>query len=143
MRERSIQTLLLQSCTWRISLACSGRQYDRGDRVARNGERREKAEEREMKEELLSSPPPPPPTPRLFPYILFFTLSLLSWNRQALLVSGNQTTSNRRSKRARSGYVLCVAFMLNGSQNEFWLHTCYAHVIACVIATWRLVLRDL
>ena len=35
LRERSIQTLLLQSCTWRISLACSGRQYDRGDRVTR------------------------------------------------------------------------------------------------------------
>ena len=82
--------------------------------MARNGERREKAEEREMKEELLSSPPPPPPTPRLFPYILFFTLSLLSWNRQALLVSGNQTTSNRRSKHAQSGYVLCVAFILSG-----------------------------
>ena len=52
LRERSIQTLLLQSCTWRISSACSGRQCDRGDRVARNGERREKAEEREMIEEL-------------------------------------------------------------------------------------------
>ena len=142
MRERSIQTLLLQSCTWRISSACSGRQCDRGDRVARNGERGEKAEEREMIEELLLPPTPPAP-PRLFPYILFSYAVLLSWNRQALLVSGNQTTSNRRSKRARSGYVLCVAFILNGSQNEFWLHTCYARVIACVIATWRLVLRDL
>ena len=51
--------LLLQSCTWRISLACSGRQYDRGDRVTRNGERREKEEERKMIEQLLSHPPPP------------------------------------------------------------------------------------
>ena len=59
LRKRSIQTLLLQSCTWRISLACSGRQYDRGDRVTRNRERTEKAEEWKMIEELLSTPPPP------------------------------------------------------------------------------------
>ena len=84
--------------------------------MTRNGERRGKAEERRMIEELLSPPPPPP---RPFSYILFFTLSPLSWNRQALLVSGDQITSNRRSKHAQSGYVLCIAFILNGSQNEF------------------------
>ena len=134
MRERSIQTLLLQSCTWRISLACSGRQYDRGDRVTRNRERTEKGEEWKMIEELLSTPPP-----RIFSYILFFALSPLSWNRQALLVSGDQITSNRRSKRARSGYVLCIAFILNGHQKEFWPYRCYA----CVIVTRRLVLQDL
>ena len=49
---------LASNCTWRISLACSRRQYDRGDRVTRNGERREKAEERKMIEQLLSPPPP-------------------------------------------------------------------------------------
>ena len=90
--------------------------------MTRNGERREKPDDRAT---------------------YAFTLFPLSWNREPLLVSGDQITSNRRSKRARSGYVLCVAFILNGSQNEFWLHTCYARVIACVIATWRLVLRDL
>ena len=102
-----------------------------------NGERREKVEERKMIEQLLS--PPPPLSPRLFSYILFFALSPLSWNRQALLVSGDQITSNRRSKRARSGYVLCIAFILNGNQKEFWLYRCYA----CVIVTRRLVLQDL
>ena len=85
--------------------------------MTRNGERREKAEEREMIEELLLPPTPPaspPPPPRLFPYILFSYAVLLSWNRQALLVSGDQITSNRRSKHAQSGYVLYVAFILNG-----------------------------
>ena len=62
--------------------------------------------------------PPPPPPPRLFSKILFFALSPLSWNRQALLISGDQITSNRRSKRARSGYVLCIAFILNGNQKN-------------------------
>ena len=79
------------------------------------------------------------PSPRLFSFILFFALSPLSWNRQALLVSGDQITSNRRSKHARSGYVLCIAFILNGNQKEFWLYRCYA----CVIVTRRLVLRSL
>ena len=102
-----------------------------------NGERREKVEERKMIEQLLSTPPSP--SPRLFSYILFSALSPLSWNRQALLVSGDQIASNRRSKRARSGYVLCIAFILNGNQKEFWLYRCYA----CVIVTRRLVLQDL
>ena len=101
--------------------------------MTRNGERREKAEEGKMIEELLSQ------NARLFSDILFFALSPLSWNRQALLVAGDQITSNRRSKRARSGYVLCIAFILNGNQKEFWLYRCYA----CVIVTRRLVLRDL
>ena len=77
--------------------------------------------------------------PGFFSYKLFFALSPLSWNRQALLVSGDQITSNRRSKRARSGNVLCNTFILNGNQKEFWLYRCYA----CVIVTRRLVLRDL
>ena len=38
LRARSIQTLLLQSSTWRITLACSRSQYDRGDQVTPNGE---------------------------------------------------------------------------------------------------------
>ena len=71
-----------------------------------NGERSEKAEERKMIQELLSH------NARPFSYILFFTLSPLSWNRQALLILGDQITSNRRSKRARSGNVLCTAFIL-------------------------------
>ena len=104
LRKRSIQTLLLQSCTWRISLACSGRQCDSGDRVTRNGERREKAEERKMIGELLSPPPPPRP----FSYILFFALFPLSWNRQALLVSGDQITSNRRSINAHDLVTFCA-----------------------------------
>ena len=84
-----------------------------------NGERREKVEERKMIGDLLSpSPPPLPPPNRLFSYTLFFALSPLSWNRQALLVSGDQIASNRRSKRARSGYVLCIAFILNGNQKN-------------------------
>ena len=103
--------------------------------MTRNGEKREKAEERKMIEQLLSPPPP------VFSYILFFALSPLSWNRHSLLISGDQIASNRRSKHARSGYVLCIAFILNGNQKEFWLHTCCACVIACVIATWRLVMR--
>ena len=33
--------------------------------------------------------------------------------------------------------VLCIPFILSGSSNECWLHTCDA----CVITTWRLGLR--
>ena len=137
MRERSIQTLLLQSCIWRISLACSGRQCDRGDRVTRNGERREKEEERKMIQQLLSHP-------AAFFFLHTFLYAVPTILEQTgFISSGDQITSNRRSKHSQSGYVLCVAFILNGSQNEFWLHTCCACIIACVIATWRLVLRDI
>ena len=92
----------------------SVRQRRSSDAKWRNGERRGKAEERKMIEQLLSPLPPP----RLFAKILFFALSPLSSNRQALLISGDQITSNRRSKRARSGYVLCIAFILNGNQKN-------------------------
>ena len=60
----------------------------------------------------------PPHPPWLFSKILFFALFPLSSNRQALLISGDEITSNRRSKRARSGYVLCIAFILNGNQKN-------------------------
>ena len=43
----------------------------------------------------------------------------------------------RRSKRAWSNCILCIPFILSGSSNECWLHTCNA----CVITTWRLGLR--
>ena len=33
-----------------------------------------------------------------------------------------QITSDRRSKRARSNWALCIPFILSGSQNECWLH---------------------
>ena len=46
----------------------------------------------------------------------------------------DQITRDRRSKRGRSNCVLCIPFILSGSPNECWLHTCDA----CVIRTWRL-----
>ena len=73
--------------------------------MTRNGERREKAEERKMIGALLSLPLPPP---RLFSYILFFALFPLSWNRQALLVSGDQITSNGRSIYAQDLVTFCA-----------------------------------
>ena len=78
--------------------------------MTRNGERREKVEERKMIGELLSPPPPPPlpPRSRPFSYILFFALFPLSWNRQALLVSGDQITSNRRSINAHDLVTFCA-----------------------------------
>ena len=45
----------------------------------------------------------------------------------------DQITSDRRSKRAWSKYVLCI----NTYPNECWLHT----YDACAITTWRLGLR--
>ena len=49
----------------------------------------------------------------------------------------DQITSDRRSKRAWSKCVLCIPYILSGSPNECWLHTCDA----CVITSWRLGLR--
>ena len=46
----------------------------------------------------------------------------------------NQITSDGRSKCVWSNCILCIPFILSGSPNECWLHTCDA----CVIATWRL-----
>ena len=46
-------------------------------------------------------------------------------------------TRRRRSKRVRSNFVLCIPFLLSGSPNEWWLHTCEA----CAITTWGLGLR--
>ena len=45
----------------------------------------------------------------------------------------DQITRGRRSKRAWSDCVLCIPFILSGSPNKCWLHTCDA----CVITTWR------
>ena len=49
----------------------------------------------------------------------------------------DKITRDRRSKRAWSNCVFCIPFILGGSPNECWLHTCDA----CVITTWRLGLR--
>ena len=49
----------------------------------------------------------------------------------------NHITSDGRSKRAWSYCVLCIPFILSGSPNQCWLHTCDA----CLITTWRLGLR--
>ena len=49
----------------------------------------------------------------------------------------NHITSDRRSKRSWSYCVLCIPFILSGSPNQCWLHTCDA----CLITTWRLGLR--
>ena len=46
-------------------------------------------------------------------------------------------TSDRRSKLAGSNCILCISFILSGSQNECWLNTCDE----CVVTTWRLGLR--
>ena len=43
----------------------------------------------------------------------------------------------RRFKRAWSNCVLYIPYILSGSPNECWLHTCNA----CVITSWRLGLR--
>ena len=52
-------------------------------------------------------------------------------------VTDGQDFEGWRSKRAWSNCVLCIPFILSGSPNECWLHTCDA----CVITTWRLGLR--
>ena len=49
----------------------------------------------------------------------------------------DQITSDKRSKRTWSHCVMCIPFILSGSPNECWLHTCDAYVIT----TWRLGLR--
>ena len=51
-------------------------------------------------------------------------------------ITRDQITSDGRSKRAWSNCVLCLPFILSGSPNEFWRHTCDA----CV-TTRRLGLR--
>ena len=48
-----------------------------------------------------------------------------------------QSRRGRRSKHAQSNCILCIPFILSGSPNKFWLHTCDA----CIIRTWRLVLQ--
>ena len=45
----------------------------------------------------------------------------------------DQITSDRKSKRAWSKFVLYIPYIFSGSLNEYWLHTCNA----CVIATWK------
>ena len=49
----------------------------------------------------------------------------------------DQITRGRRSKWARSNCILCIPFILSGSPNQCWLHTCDT----CVMTTWRLGLR--
>ena len=46
-------------------------------------------------------------------------------------------SSDRRSKRQWSNCFMSIPFILSGSPNECWLHTCDA----CAITTWRLGLR--
>ena len=46
-------------------------------------------------------------------------------------------TSDRRSKRTWSHCVMGIPFILSGSPNECWLHTCNS----CVITTWTLGLQ--
>ena len=91
--------------------------------MTRNGERREKAEERKMIEQLLWPPPP-----AFFSYILFFALSPLSSNRQALLVSGDQLTSNRRSIYAHDLDTFCAlhSFLMEVKMNSGYIRA--AHV---------------
>ena len=48
----------------------------------------------------------------------------------------DQITSNRRLQRESSNCVLCIPYILTGSPNRCWLHTCNA----CIITTWKLVL---
>ena len=70
-------------------------------------------------------------------------LCFVKWNalRTFHLTDGQNTsdklTSDRRSKRTWLNCVLCIPFILSGSPNESWLHTCDA----CVITTWILGLR--
>ena len=45
----------------------------------------------------------------------------------------DQITSDRKSKRMWFKCVLCIPYILSGSPNECWLHTCDT----CVITTWR------
>ena len=49
----------------------------------------------------------------------------------------DQPTRSRRSERAWSNCVLCIPYIISGSPNECWVHTCDA----CVITTWWLGLR--
>ena len=49
----------------------------------------------------------------------------------------DQITSDRRSKDVWSNCVLYIPFILSGSPNKCWPHTCDA----CVITTWRLGLQ--
>ena len=64
------------------------------------------------------------------------TLSLRSSAVLCVVVKICVITSDIRSKRTYSKYVLCIPYILCGSLNE-WLHTCNA----CVITTWRLELQ--
>ena len=59
------------------------------------------------KEDDRGTPLTPLP-PGFFSYILFFALFPLSWNRQALLVSGDQITSNGRSIYAHDLVTFCA-----------------------------------
>ena len=49
----------------------------------------------------------------------------------------DQITKGGRSRRLWSNWVLCIPFILSGSPNECWLHTCDA----CEISTRRLWLQ--
>ena len=46
----------------------------------------------------------------------------------------DQIMSDRRSKGVGLKSVPCIPFILSGSPNEYWLHTCDTSVIT----TWRL-----
>ena len=63
------------------------------------------------------------------PTLCFVQVSCDRWSKHAW-----SDYEGRRSKRAWSNCVLCIPFILSGSLNECWLHTCDA----CVITTWIL-----
>ena len=58
-------------------------------------------------------------------------------NAFALSLCSAYVSCDSWSKHAWSDCVLCSPFILRGSPNECWLHTCHA----CAITTWRWGLR--
>ena len=48
----------------------------------------------------------------------------------------DQITSDRRSNREWSNRVLCIPFILSGSPNESYLHTCDACLITTSLSNW-------
>ena len=67
-----------------------------------------------------------------------FCSNAVSALRRCLVTYGQNTrdqiTMGRTAKRASPNCVLCIPFILSGSPNNCWLHTCDA----CVITTWRI-----
>ena len=71
------------------------------------------------------------------PTLCFAQVSCDRWSKHAF---HDQITSDRKSECEWSNRILCIPFIpfiLSGSPNECWLHTCNA----CMISTRRLGLR--